>query len=252
MKALVTFAVGTEFAPWRDLRSFRSISVSPHPTYEAFLGDVAVRVVLTGMGTENASRAVRAAVEDPPDVCIATGLAGGLKPAHRSCQLLAARRIGEASGRSEMESSDELLRAAADCGAHVVELFLTSEKVVVASREKLRLGHVADAVDMESYAVLAEATRQGVPGVAIRAISDTCETDLPYDFSRVVDSRGHIRPARLLGEIVRWPQGLLALLRLARDSRRAAESLAQFLDVYVGSLALHMDTYELESPVAAT
>ncbi len=253
MKALVTFAVASEFAPWRQLRGFRPVVLSPHPVYEAAAGETAVRVVLTGMGAENASRAIRAAMEeDLPDVCISTGLVGGLKPVYRAGDILAARRVSEASGRSEMESSAELLRAAAGCGAHLAELFLTSERVLVESQEKLRLGQMADAVEMESYPVLAEAARHGVPAVAIRAVSDTCETDLPYDFSRAVDARGRIRLAGVLAQVARQPQRLPALLRVARDARRAAESLAAFLDAYVGSLALQPSPCELEFPVAAT
>jgi adenosylhomocysteine nucleosidase len=252
MKTLITFAVETEFAPWCLLRGFRRRALSPHPLYEAEVGDTAVRAVITGMGAENASRAMRAALEEEPDVCICSGLAGGLKPAYHSGDILAARRVSEATGAQALEGAAELLRAASACGANLVELFLTSDRVVADSRQKLRLGQVADAVDMESCAVLAEAARWGVPAVAVRAISDTCEMDLPYDFSRAVDSRGQVRVASVLGQVIRRPQGLPALLHLARDARRAAESLAQFLDIYVGFLAAQMSPYELESPVAAT
>ncbi len=46
---------------------------------------------------------------------------------------------------------------------------------------------------MESYTILAEAARYGVPAVAIRAISDTVDFDMPYDFESARDAQGQIR-----------------------------------------------------------
>ena len=59
MKILVTFALETEFAPWRKLRAFRRVGSESHALYEAQTGDAQVKVALTGIGQENARRALR-------------------------------------------------------------------------------------------------------------------------------------------------------------------------------------------------
>ncbi len=252
MKVLVTFAAKTEFAPWRRRRRFQRMAFDPHPIYEAGIGENTVRVLLTGMGGENAGRAVQAALSDLPDLCVSSGLAGGLKPDYRPGEILAARHVSDVRGQRLSESPIELLAAAAECGANVVDLFLTSNRVVRESQEKRWMGQFADAVEMESDAVLAEAARCGVPAVAIRAIGDTCEMDLPYEFDRVIDPCGRMHLPVLLAQVARRPHRLPELVRLGRQCRHAAASLARFLDVYVGSPALHANAYALESPVAAT
>jgi adenosylhomocysteine nucleosidase len=104
------------------------------------------------------------------------------------------------------------------------------------AEEKLQLGREAEAVEMESYTILAEAARYGVPAVAVRAISDTIDFDMPYNFERVSDARGRIRIGRIVAQVLRHPSGLPALLALARDCRLAARHLADFLDAYAGTL----------------
>ena len=105
------------------------------------------------------------------------------------------------------------------------------------AKEKRDLGRQAEAVEMESYTILAEAARYGVPAVAIRAISDTADFEMPYDFGRARDVRGQIRMACVLTQVLRHPSRLPALLALARDCRHAARQLANFLDAYTGMLA---------------
>lgn len=253
MKVLVTFAVDAEFAPWRRLRKFRRATLQPHPMYEAQIGENAVRVVLTGMGWENARRAVQTVLEDLPDVCISSGLAGGLRPGYRPGEILAARHVGEVKGGRVMRSDAELLEAAASCGAQIVDMFLSSRWLVVSADEKRRIGQFGDAVDMESFRVFAAASGRGVPSVAIRAVADPVELDLPLDFSQVINERGQIRSARLLALVAARPSRLSGLIRLGRTSWRAAASLAQLLDRYVAALvdrAAHREGYVLEEVTA--
>jgi len=97
VKVLVTFAVETEFAPWRRLRDFHRTSLDAIPVYEGRLGAAELRVVLTGIGPRHATGIVRAVLSDAPDLCISSGLAGALKPCRRdsrgACDLLRLRRL---------------------------------------------------------------------------------------------------------------------------------------------------------------
>ncbi len=202
MNILVTFAVEAEFAPWRNRRKFRRLP-GEWPRFEAQFGGARVRAVLTGMGQTHALEAARRMLPDRPDICISTGLAGA---------------------------------PAVECGARQVERFATSPKLVSRAAEKLQLGKQAEAVEMESYIILAEAARHGVPAVAVRAVSDTLDFDMPYDFERVRNAQGQIRIGGIIAQVLRHPSGLPALLSLARDCRLAARHLADFLDAYAGML----------------
>jgi len=252
MKILVSFALDAEFAPWRKQREFHCIAREPYRMYEAAMGAYTLRIVLTGAGPEPARRAMEATLEHAPYLCISSGLAGGLKPMHRPGEILVARTVGELSGGPAISSDETLLAAAVDHGAKTVESFLTSPTLAQTAEDKCGMGAIADAVEMESFPVLAACRERGIPAVAIRAVSDAAETDLPYRFERALDEQGRIHVPRLLAQVARRPQRIPALVQFARQSRRAAAALAQFLDVYVGSLAAQMNTYEWESPVAAT
>lgn len=235
MNILVTFAVEAEFAPWRTRRKFRRLP-GDWPRFEAQFGGARVRAVLTGMGQTHALEAARRMLPDRPDICISTGLAGALRSTHRPGDILAARLVSEVGEPVAVASHPELLATAVDCGARQVERFATSRALVARTDEKLQLGKQAEAVEMESYTILAEAARYGVPAVAVRAISDTVDFEMPYDFERVRDARGQIRIGGILAQVVRHPSGLPALLTLARDCRLAARHLADFLDAYAGAL----------------
>jgi adenosylhomocysteine nucleosidase len=252
VKVLVTFAVETEFAPWCRLRRFRRTSLDAVPVYEGRLDAAELRVVLTGIGPRHATRTVRAVLSDAPDLCISSGLAGALKPEQRVGEILVARATSFAPVDSLIRSEESLIELAAGCGARPVEMFRTSDRLVRTAREKSRMGLEADAVEMESYAVLAEAARWGVPAVAIRAIGDTFDVDLPYEFDRALDRHGQIRLSGLLAQIAQRPQRLPALVRLGRQCRRAAASLALFLSQNVGARQTRMSQTELSCEVAAT
>ena len=235
MNILVTFAVEAEFRPWRNRRKFRRLP-GDWPRFEAKFGGASVRAVLTGMGEAHALEAARRMLPDRPDICISTGLAGALRSGYRPGDIVAARLVSEVGEPVAVASHPELLTVAVDCGARQVERFATSRTLVARAQEKLRLGKQAEAVEMESYTILAEAARHGVPAVAIRSISDTVDFDLPYDFERARDARGQIRIASIAAQVLRHPSGVPALFALARDCRVAARHLADFLDTYTGTL----------------
>lgn len=236
MKILIIFALEAEFAPWRRLRGFQPIAGATHPTYHARIGDADVRVVLTGVGPVHAQGALATAFDPLPDVCISSGLAGSLRPEYRRGEILAARETLEASSHRTIASDAGLLDVAIALGARPVEVFCTSDCVVLTGEGKRRMGRIGDVVEMESFCVLAQASEQGVRAVAIRAISDAVDEELPFDFSSSLDSRGGIQYLRVASCVARAPHRLPALLRLGWRSRRAATLLARFLDLYVESL----------------
>jgi adenosylhomocysteine nucleosidase len=251
MKILVTFAVPTEFAPWRRQHEFQQVSSEPFPLYAADIRVSAVRVLLTGVGTAAAARAMRFALASPADLCISSGFAGALRSDINVGEILAARLVRRAEKDLAVASDHQLLAMAGEARARQVDRFLTAERLIVTAAGKSALVDEADAVEMESFMILAEAARHGVRAVAVRVVSDAANTSLPYDFDRALDSKGRIRLSALIAGVVRHPQQIPALLRLGRDCRQAAQNLAGFLDQYLSLLDSRMNLSQSEM-VAAT
>jgi adenosylhomocysteine nucleosidase len=235
MNILVTFAVKAEFAAWQRRRKFQCLP-GEWPCFEAKFGGANVRVILTGMGRAHALEAAQRTLPERPDICISTGLAGALRSEFHSGDILVARLISEVGEPVAVASHRELLEIAVGCGARKIERFASSRTIVLRAEQKRNLGSEAEAVEMESYTILAEAARYGVPAVAVRAISDTVDFDMPYDFESAQDERGNIRIGGIFSQVLRRPSGVPALLRLARDCRVASRHLADFLDAYTGTL----------------
>lgn len=160
-----------------------------------------------------------------------------MRSGYRPGDILVARLVSEVGEPVAVASHRELLSTAVDCGAHQAERFATSRTLVARSDQKRQLGNHAEAVEMESYTILAEAARYGVPSVAVRAISDTVDFEIPYDFERACDARGQVRVGNIVMQALRRPSGLPNLLMLGRDSRLAARQLATFLDAFTSSIA---------------
>jgi len=158
--------------------------------------------------------------------------------------------VSEVGEPVAVASHCDLLSTAVDCGARQIERLATSRTLVARVEQKQQLGRQAEAVDMESYTILAEAARCGVPAVAIRAISDTADFDMPYDFERARDAQGQIRVMGVVSQVLRRPSGLPGLMRLARDSRFASRRLAGFLDAFAGTMADRLIPIEQDTVAA--
>jgi len=242
MKVLVTFALETEFAPWRARHRFRPGKWGTADAYVATIGTAEVGVILTGVGPKQAALRAWQAFNsefDSVSLCISSGLAGALRPGYQLAQVLAARTVRSEVARTGseaniLESSGALVSFAGDCGATVVDRFLSAGRVVAKAEEKRHLGLTADAVEMESFEILREAAESGVPAVAIRAVSDLASDDMPLeDMEGVLTGDGKLSIPRVVGKIVLHPAALPHLVKLGRESKRAAEALAQFLDRYI-------------------
>jgi nucleoside phosphorylase len=239
LKVLVTFAVDDEFAPWRKLRKFQRIEEEKDvEAYRSSAGGLEICALLTGIGSETALvSATRIIWGGDVDMCVSSGLAGGLKAQHLVGEVVVAREVDRASTKRRVICDPEMIDMAIRCGAKEVQLMYSADRVVVSAAEKNELGKFADVVDMESNNILFEAQAFGGRVIAIRAISDCSEEDMPIDFNRVVTKDGDVSIPRVLGEVMKRPGALPSLVRFGRQSRAAAEKLAVVLDRYVECLA---------------
>ena len=252
MRVLVTFAVEAEFAPWRKLREFRSIDYDGLPLRRAEIGDVEVTVLLTGMGPDAAAHAMglmmRMADDDRHfDICISSGLAGSLDAQLVPDNIIAPRALVaenlHADQTSEQLSVDsELHEQAVKSGAICSNCLLTTDRVLVKMDHKRNCASRAQSVDMESFEIVKQALAWGARGVVVRAISDAADEDLPINFNLTISSDKQISIPKVLVQLAKNPLALPALIRFGQRSRKAAESLAAFLDQYIKKLSVTAST----------
>lgn len=255
MKILATFALDTEFAPWRKVHDFRPAMWGDARVLECEIGGAELGVLLTGAGPRQAAREIaKVNWGDTGEfaVCISTGLAGGLRPEYEVGSVLAARSVISGDVREEsvngaLESSAALLSFAGECGAKIVDRFCTAGGVISRAEEKRHLGQQASAVEMESYEILRLAQERGIPAVAVRAICDTAQEDLPLDMNGIFTKEGQVSLARVVGQLALHPASLPQLVKISQQSKRAAESLAKFLEAYVTRLALKMQSLDAQA-----
>jgi nucleoside phosphorylase len=243
MRILVTFAVRAEFSQWRSRHPFVPYEFEnwekrrDFELFKANFGLHEVTVLLTGMGSDNAAKAMQTLPIEMHDVCISAGLAGALEAGLRPGDVVVARASRTLDHKLRVESDAVLLDFAVGCGAHVVNLSLTSEKVVATADEKQELSASGSIVEMETSYVLKATEKLHVPAVSVRAISDSVDEDLPVDFGRIMDSHGHVKYGGMLKEVGLHPHRLAPLIKFAGRSRVATKSLADFLDRFVSLIA---------------
>lgn len=240
MRILVTFAVEAEFAPWREARKFR-VADSALDAYESMTGDAKICVVLTGIGCKRTwdITSISCWGEDRFDVCISSGLAGGLRPEYSTADVLVAGAIRDYKGRPPLACDPDLVKKAVSCGAKFVEAFYMSDRILVSKEEKQAVAHLGDAVDMESRIVVGRSMDKGLVErcVAIRAISDCANEALPLNLNQAVDDAGNISLKKVLKELAQQPLAMPSLIRFGVNSRKAAATLAILLERYISSLA---------------
>jgi nucleoside phosphorylase len=248
MRILVTFAVGAEFAPWRERHDFAATQLLDLTAYRAKIADLSVLALLTGMGAKRAGSAtlgiqmIATESEQFFDVCISTGLGGALKPEISVGEVVVAREVCSAGvredlGRTSISCDTKLVALATKSGAREVRTFFQADHIVICATEKAKLAGFADVVEMESFDVVSECSAWGTRALAVRAISDASENDLPLDLNRAVTKDGGVSLSRIVGQALLRPDKIPGLVHFGRQSRQAAESLADFLDAFINELA---------------
>jgi adenosylhomocysteine nucleosidase len=179
--------------------------------------------VRVGGGTpEGAAKAAYQLVEQGANALVSFGFAGGLDPALRPGSLVIPASI---LSEGHLYAAEPAL--AARFGGLTGHCLVagTSAATNATSKRQLHTATQAHAIDLESGSVARVALAHGLPFVAVRAISDAADRDLPPAALLALDQHGRVDLLRVLASLLRQPRQLPALLRLASDAARARRAL---------------------------
>ena len=200
---LVCFALREEAVPFRKICA----------------GKPEVSVLITGIGQKNAENSVRDFLgSHAPTLVLTCGFAGGLNP-----ELTAGAVVFATDNAS-------LHKKLMGVGVRRARFCCTSRIATTAvEKQELRRSTGADAVEMESAAIHAICRERGIPCATVRVISDTANEDLPLDFNRLAKPDLSLDYGKLAVAVAKSPGKIGALLRLQKQTRFAAEQLAEVL-----------------------
>jgi len=234
LPAVVAAALPEELAP--IVRHFGHVVAERLEGHQVFHTDVCnPRLVLaaTGDGPRNAAKMAKVLCEAfRPTAFVGVGVAGALTPALRPYEVVASARLRNSSG-AIAPADGVLLSVATAVGARPVTLISTAAPVVRLSEKKALLAQFPEsgpvAVDMESAAWADAAAVAGVPFVAIRAITDGSEEELPNYLPNCLGTDGGIRRRAVLRAALARPSSIPELISLRRRVAICSRKLALFL-----------------------
>ncbi len=225
-----------------------------------------VAIIVTGVGRKNAEKSLReflaahsggasvpasrfqdtpasqarlASTLAPPDYVLSCGFAGGLNPDLKPGDVIFETSIPRSSRResAQIENGEKSEPTHVGCyeqllaaGAKPAKFFCADRiATTVAEKKKLRGETGADAVEMESWAIYTVCRERGIPYATVRVISDTANEDLPLDFNQLAKSDMNLHYGKLALAILKSPGKIGALLKFQKQTRFAAERLAEVL-----------------------
>ena len=191
-----------------------------------FEGNHAV-VIIGGIGPESARAAAEAIIaQHSPELLISAGVAGALVAELHVGETIFPAIVIDARDGSRHETVIQNARLGNSPLARTV-LVGYPEIASASQKQQLAKSYGAHAVDMESAAVARAAQVHRLPFLAIKAISDELDFELP-DMSRFIHG-GKFQTAPFLRYIALRPWLWLRVFRLARNTRIATENLCAWL-----------------------
>ncbi|MGD1878075.1 MAG: hypothetical protein ACFB13_11305 [Kiloniellaceae bacterium] len=199
----------------------------------AMLGDTSpsVEIVCAGASAARAERLARQLVAGGVEALLSFGIAGALSPDLDCGDLLIANGVRGADGSDypchvawRAALMEELARSALP---YRQEPLLASNRTLMLANDKQKAYRESGclAVDMESGAVAAVAAEAGLPFLAVRAIADRAQDNLPALVEHAVKPDGMPAIGRALAGMAKRPWEIPAVLRLARQSELALARL---------------------------
>lgn len=249
----ILVAVGEELrAVLRRMRA-RCRPPAPSGPWTGTLAGKPVAVVRSGMGGPHAESAARILLSScEPTNMLIMGFCGGISEWAGPADLVIAEYVMDwpgFPGTSDRDQPDRILHpdpvlAEVAAGLELADVRITSGGILsvgrLVSTTTVKGYHGpraarCRALDMESAAAAGVAEQAHVPWMVVRGVTDTLEEDLPMPFEEYMRDDGDLDRRRIAAAAWTRPALAAALIRLGRQSMRAARNLAAFAERFVGA-----------------
>jgi adenosylhomocysteine nucleosidase len=205
-------------------------------------------LVESGMGLKNSAAATEALLREfRPDLLISAGFCGALAPELCVGDVAVSTGLCIVAGGEVQQIPMEVAAAGRNfiarqsaTGARVFASLFAGTQSIMAKKELAPLlppGAPCPVVEMESGAIAIVAVENDIPFLGIRTVSDPADEELGFSLEEFTDHNLRIRPHRVALTILRKPWIMPQLIRLARNSRIAADSLSQAIAQFLASLS---------------
>jgi adenosylhomocysteine nucleosidase len=183
--------------------------------------------VCGGIGAESARRAAEAVITKySPRLLISAGVAGSLVADLKVGATIFPATVVDSQDASRHETAIQHSPVGNTSVGRTI--LITYPKVATAAqKQQLAKSYGAHAVDMEAAAVARAAQAHNLPFVAVKAISDDLNFEIP-EMSRFI-SKGQFNTTRFVLHVSFRPWLWLRVFRLARNTKIASENLCAWL-----------------------
>jgi len=241
MKIAVITAMPEEYnAIARSLGSGAAMRLAGLKAFSCHAGGHDFMLILSGMGFDNAARAAEAAMREwRPSLLVSAGFCGGIAPELKVGDVVVAKQMVIVTGRG-LEEVPVLFSAAGqnlvarESGMRVLGGLFASTPVIMPKKRlagMLPAGSANPVAEMESAAVAIIAVENSIPLLAIRAVSDPADEELDFSLGEFCDpGLRRISIHKVLLAVLKRPRIVPQLIRLARNSRVAANSLTAAME----------------------
>jgi adenosylhomocysteine nucleosidase len=229
----------------RSLQAREAFAQGACRIFDARSGPTPVLLVQSGMGRENAERALHLLLtRQRVGPLLSIGFAGGLAERidYGHVVLCSSFRCAQDSGEPVYDADARLLNRAQRTFGGEPALrtgrCLTVARPIAgpALRRRAAQTFEADVADMESYWLARLAAHHHIPFLGVRAITDTGHLELS-PFERCVRPDGRLAIATLLPALLRRPWHASRGVSIMRRTSRAQKALACFVARLIPSLA---------------
>ena len=204
----------------------KSWPISLHDAHTFHESPYAV-AVCGGIGAESARRAAEAVITTySPELLISAGVAGSLVPDLKVGATIFPATVIDSQDASRHETAIQHSPVGNTSVGRTI-LITYPEVATAAQKQQLAKSYGAHAVDMEAAAVARAAQSHNLPFIAVKAISDDMNFEIP-EMSRFI-SKGQFNTTRFVLHVFLRPWLWLRVFRLARNTKIASENLCAWL-----------------------
>jgi len=235
-KTCIICAIHQESSPiLKGFTRARKSLVAGIPAWEIKSDGESIHLLQSGIGLDKAARTAQTAADLlRPDLIVSAGFCGALFPGLETGDIIAAEKLYRYSSGilTRYPVSDSALPEIPILNGHSGirrGIFISSEDIVDKLLLISHIKHLATpstVLEMESWSISNVCRERGIKFLAIRAVSDSAESDPAELFRNICDNDFNIKFTKLSQLLLRKPLVFVQLFQLAKNSRIAGRRLA--------------------------